>query len=161
MTIEIKVPDIGDFKDVPIIEILVKAGDVIKPEDPLIVLESDKATMEVPSPAAGLVKELKVKVGERIGEGAVILLLEAASEAAAPPAAEAPSPPKRRRRLHKPPTSTPKSWCSAPGPAAIPPPSAPPISARKWCWSNAGRCSAASASMSAASLPRLCFTPPK
>ena len=92
MTIEIKVPDIGDFKDVPIVEILVKAGDVIKPEDPLIVLESDKATMEVPSPAAGLVKELKVKIGERIGEGAVILLLEAASEAAAPPAAEAPKP---------------------------------------------------------------------
>jgi dihydrolipoamide dehydrogenase len=78
MTIEIKVPDIGDFKEVPIIEILVKAGDVIKPEDPLIVLESDKATMEVPSPAAGLVKELRVKVGDRIGEGAVILLLDSA-----------------------------------------------------------------------------------
>ncbi len=94
MTIEIKVPDIGDFKDVPIIEILVKAGDVIKPEDPLIVLESDKATMEVPSPAAGLVKELKVKVGDRVGEGAVILLLESAAAETAvapPPAAAAPA----------------------------------------------------------------------
>ncbi len=96
MTIEIKVPDIGDFKDVPIIEILVKAGDAIQPEDPLIVLESDKATMEVPSPAAGLVKELKVNVGDRVGKGAVILLLEsAAAETAAPAAtgvAEAPRP---------------------------------------------------------------------
>ncbi len=91
MTIEIKVPDIGDFKDVPIIEILVKAGDAIQPEDPLIVLESDKATMEVPSPAAGL-----VNVGDRVGKGAVILLLEsAAAETAAPAAtgvAEAPRP---------------------------------------------------------------------
>ncbi len=96
MTIEIKVPDIGDFKDVPIIEILVKAGDAIQPEDPLIVLESDKATMEVPSPAAGLVKELKLNVGDRVGKGAVILLLEsAAAETAAPAAtgvAEAPRP---------------------------------------------------------------------
>jgi dihydrolipoyl dehydrogenase len=97
MTIEIKVPDIGDFKDVPIIEILVKAGDMIKPEDPLIVLESDKATMEVPSPSAGVVKELKVKVGDRVGEGALILLLDeggraAAVAAPAPAAAPAPTP---------------------------------------------------------------------
>jgi dihydrolipoyl dehydrogenase len=95
MTIEIKVPDIGDFKDVPIIEILVKAGDTIKPEDPLIVLESDKATMEVPSPAAGVVKELKVHVGDRVGEGAVILLLESAAAETAvtrPTTAAAPAP---------------------------------------------------------------------
>jgi dihydrolipoamide dehydrogenase len=100
MTIEIKVPDIGDFKDVPIIEVLVKAGDTIKPEDPLIVLESDKATMEVPSPSAGVVKELKVKIGDRIGEGSLILLLEEgaaaekseAPEAAKPAAAPAPAP---------------------------------------------------------------------
>jgi dihydrolipoamide dehydrogenase len=85
MTIEIKVPDIGDFKDVPIIEILVKAGDLIKPEDPLIVLESDKATMEVPSPSAGLVKELKVQVGDRVGEGAVILLLDSAGAESSEP----------------------------------------------------------------------------
>ena len=93
MTQEIKVPDIGDFKSVPVIEILVKVGDTIKVEDPLVVLESDKATMEVPSPAAGVVKEIKIKVGDKIGEGAVILLLEGAvAEAAAPAPAATPAP---------------------------------------------------------------------
>src|SRR5256885_8430878 len=86
-TVEIKVPDIGDFKDVPIIEVFVKPGDAVKPEDPLIALESDKATMDVPSPAAGTVKDLKVKVGDRVSKGKVILLLDAAGDgksAAAP-----------------------------------------------------------------------------
>src|SRR5438552_17536785 len=78
-TVEIKVPDIGDFKDVPIIQVFVKPGDAVKPEDPLISLESDKATMDVPSPAAGTVKDLKVKVGDRVSQGKVILLLDAAS----------------------------------------------------------------------------------
>jgi len=78
-TLEIKVPDIGDFKDVPIIQVFVKPGDAVKPEDPLIALESDKATMDVPSPAAGTVKDLKVKVGDRVSEGKVILVLDAAS----------------------------------------------------------------------------------
>ncbi|WP_296706094.1 dihydrolipoyl dehydrogenase [Rhodoblastus sp.] len=91
MTEAIKVPDIGDFKDVPVIEVLVKAGDAIKAEDPLIVLESDKATMEVPAPVAGVVKEVKVKVGDRVGEGAVILLLEGAGAGAAPAPASAPA----------------------------------------------------------------------
>jgi pyruvate/2-oxoglutarate dehydrogenase complex dihydrolipoamide acyltransferase (E2) component len=63
--IEVKVPDIGNFKDVPVIEILVKAGDQIKAEDPLVMLESDKATMEVPAPLAGTVVELKVSVATR------------------------------------------------------------------------------------------------
>jgi pyruvate dehydrogenase E2 component (dihydrolipoyllysine-residue acetyltransferase) len=76
-TIEVKVPDIGDFKDIPVIEVLVKPGDSIKAEDPLISLESDKATMEVPSPAAGIVKELKLKVGDRVSEGTLVLTLEA------------------------------------------------------------------------------------
>jgi pyruvate dehydrogenase E2 component (dihydrolipoamide acetyltransferase) len=67
-TVEIKVPDIGDFKDVPIIEGFVKPGDSVKPEDPLIALESDKATMDVPAPAAGTVKDLKVKVGDRVSK---------------------------------------------------------------------------------------------
>ncbi|HTJ96767.1 MAG TPA: dihydrolipoyl dehydrogenase [Rhodocyclaceae bacterium] len=90
--IEVKVPDIGDFKDVPVIEILVKVGDTVKPEDALVTLESDKATMDVPSPAAGVVKEIKVKLGDSIGEGHVILLLEAEGAAAAPAAkAEAPA----------------------------------------------------------------------
>jgi len=73
---EVKVPDIGDFKDIPIIEIMVKVGDSVKPEDPLVSLESDKATMEVPAPSAGTVKELKVKLGDKVSEGSVILLLD-------------------------------------------------------------------------------------
>ncbi|PPQ28916.1 branched-chain alpha-keto acid dehydrogenase subunit E2, partial [Rhodoblastus sphagnicola] len=84
MSIEVKVPDIGDFKDVPIIEILVKPGDSIKPEDPLVVLESDKATLEVPASQAGVVKELKVKVGDRVGQGAVLMILDVEAQAVAP-----------------------------------------------------------------------------
>jgi len=74
--IEVKIPDIGDFKDVPVIEVLVKPGDRIAKEDPLITLESDKATIDVPSPEAGMVKEIKVKVGDKISEGALILTLD-------------------------------------------------------------------------------------
>lgn len=94
--IEVKVPDIGDFKDVPVIEVLVKPGDVIKAEDPLIVLESDKATMEVPAPASGKVGELKVKIGDRVAEGVVILLLEAEGAPAPAPVVPAAPPPERR-----------------------------------------------------------------
>jgi dihydrolipoyl dehydrogenase len=82
--VDIKVPDIGDFKDVPVIEVLVKPGDAVKAEDPLVTLESDKATMDVPSPAAGVVKEIKVKVGDKVSEGSVILALEAAAPSAQP-----------------------------------------------------------------------------
>ena len=78
-TLEIKVPDIGDFKDVPIIQVFVKPGDAVKAEDPLISLESDKATMDVPSPAAGTVKDIKVKVGDKVSQGKVILVLDAAA----------------------------------------------------------------------------------
>jgi pyruvate/2-oxoglutarate dehydrogenase complex dihydrolipoamide acyltransferase (E2) component len=67
--VEVKVPDIGDFKDVPVIEVLVKAGDTVKAEDSLITLESDKATMDVPSPVSGVVTELKIKVGDKVAEG--------------------------------------------------------------------------------------------
>ena len=80
---EVKVPDIGDFKDIPVIEVMVKVGDTIKAEDALISLESDKATMDVPSPAAGTVKEVKVKVGDRLSEGSLVLLLERGGAAAA------------------------------------------------------------------------------
>src|SRR4051812_9403123 len=83
--VEIKVPDIGDFKDVPIIQVFVKPGDSVKQEDPLIALESDKATMDVPSPSAGTVKDLKVKVGDRVSKGNLILLLDSAAEAKATP----------------------------------------------------------------------------
>src|SRR6478735_4465974 len=75
--IDIKVPDIGDFRDVPIIEVLVKPSDRVKTEDPLITLESDKASMEVPSPVDGVVKEVRVKVGDKVSEGSLILVAEA------------------------------------------------------------------------------------
>ena len=83
-TIEIKVPDIGGFKGVAVIEISVKAGDTVEKEQALISLETDKATMEVPSPAAGVVKEIKVKLGDKVSEGSVILMLESSAEAPAP-----------------------------------------------------------------------------
>jgi len=89
--VEVKVPDIGDFKNIPIIEILVKPGDSVQPEDPLIALESDKATMEVPSPAAGVIKELKVKGGDKVSQGTLVLTLDA--EAAVEPAAASASAP--------------------------------------------------------------------
>src|SRR4051794_38282782 len=78
--IEVHVPDIGDFSDVPIIEVMVKPGDTVAEEDPLITLESDKATMDVPSPAAGTVGELRVDVGDTVSEGTVILTLEGAAD---------------------------------------------------------------------------------
>ncbi len=84
--IDIKVPDIGDFKDVAIIELLVKPGDTVKAEQSLITVESDKASMEIPSSHAGVVKELKVKLGDTVNEGTVILTLDAAGAAAAAPA---------------------------------------------------------------------------
>jgi len=74
--IEVKVPDIGDFKDVPVIEVLVKPGDSVKKEDSLVTLESDKATLEVPAPSAGIVKELRLKVGDKVSQGSAILMLE-------------------------------------------------------------------------------------
>jgi dihydrolipoamide dehydrogenase len=82
--IEVRVPDIGDFKDVPVIEVFVKAGDTVKAEDALISLESDKATMDVPSPAAGTVKDLSVKLGDKVSEGTLILTLTTGVTAAAP-----------------------------------------------------------------------------
>src|SRR5690242_6231097 len=110
--IEVKVPDIGDFKDVPVIEMLVKPGDSVDKEDSLITLESNNATMEVPSPEAGVVKEVKVKLGDKVSQGVAILTLEsdgASAKASAAPAARAEAP--------KP---------SAPAPAA---PSKPPAAA--------------------------------
>jgi dihydrolipoamide dehydrogenase len=94
-SIDVRVPDIGDFKDVPIIEVFVKPGDTLKAEDPLISLESDKATMDVPSPAAGTVTELKVRLGDKVSEGSLILSLSTGAQgaaSAAPPAHDAASP---------------------------------------------------------------------
>jgi pyruvate dehydrogenase E2 component (dihydrolipoamide acetyltransferase) len=94
---EVRVPDIGDFKNVPVIEIFVKPGDTVKAEDPLIALESDKATMEVPAPLSGTVREIKVKTGDKVSEGSVILVLVTsdgsakADSSAAAPATAAPA----------------------------------------------------------------------
>ena len=119
--VEIKVPDIGDFKDVPVIEVLVKPGDAVRKEDPLITLESDKATMDVPAPQPGVVKDLRVRKGDKVSEGSLILTLEArdAEEAAAPsagtpaaaPAAKAPAAPKPAA---PPPAATPVTPYSGP-----------------------------------------------
>ncbi len=97
---EVQVPDIGDFKSVEVIEVLVKPGDKVAKEQSLVTLESDKATMEIPSPAAGVVKELRIKVGDKVSQGAPILVLEAAEAtapvaAAKPPPAASPSPVER------------------------------------------------------------------
>src|SRR5262245_61362073 len=97
-SVTVPVPDIGDFNEVEVIEVLVKAGDAVAKDQSLITLESDKATMEIPSPAAGQVKELKIKVGDKVSKGAPILVLAAdagaapAPKAAAPAEAEAPRP---------------------------------------------------------------------
>ncbi|MGO4762360.1 dihydrolipoyllysine-residue acetyltransferase [Cupriavidus sp. 2KB_3] len=114
--IEIKVPDIGDYDAVPVIEVHVKPGDTINAEDALVTLESDKATMDVPSPQAGTVKEVRIKVGDNVAEGSVLVMLEpagagAAAPAPAPAAAPAPAP------------------AAAPAPAPAPAPAAAPAPA--------------------------------
>ncbi len=117
--IEVKVPDIGDFSDVPVISVLVSPGDSVAEEDPLIELESDKATMEVPSPAHGKVKEIKVKEGDTVSEGALILLLEA-GEAEAP--VDAPHP----EGVQEPEATKPQAPTPAPAPAPSEAPAAAP-----------------------------------
>src|SRR6202048_713284 len=107
---EVRVPDIGDFKDVPIIEVMVKAGDMIKPEQPLVTLESDKASMEVPSPLGGVVSELKVRLGDRVNEGTVILTLVTDAASAAQAAGSAMTP-----------TPAPATTTAAPAPAIVAP----------------------------------------
>mgnify|MGYP000947344832 CR=1 FL=1 len=125
--LEVKVPDIGDFKDVPVIGIEVSPGDTVKAEDPLVTLESDKATMEVPSPAAGVVKEIKLKIGDKVAEGTLVLLLETSETAPSPQPSPAsgrgseasPSPPRGEGRGER-------AAAPAEPPAPPPPPSAPP-----------------------------------
>src|SRR3954462_1109325 len=90
-TIEVKVPDIGDFGEVALIEVLVKPGDTIKAEQSLITVESDKASMEIPASHAGVVKELKVKLGDKVAMGTVVLTLEAAGASSEAKPAAAPA----------------------------------------------------------------------
>ena len=130
-TIEVKVPDIGDFTDVPVIEVLVKPGDAVKAEDSLVTLESDKATMDVPAPAAGTVKSVGVKVGDKVSEGHLILTLEQAADAPAPaqaaPAAKAAQPAAPATAPAAPAAATPPPAAAAP--AAAPTAAAPPVQA--------------------------------
>ena len=114
--IEVQVPDIGDFKDVAVIELLVKPGDTVKAEQSLITVESDKASMEIPSSHAGVVKELKLKVGDTVNQGSVILVLEAAAGAAPAPAPVRAEPVKAPARA--PGTSTSSVRTEVPAPAA-------------------------------------------
>ena len=113
---QVLVPDIGDYKDVDIIEVMVKAGDTIKAEDNLITLETDKAAMEVPSPYSGVIKEMKVKAGDKVSEGSLILLLESSETAKATQADKAASAPAAAAKVptataaaSKPPVETPVS----------------------------------------------------
>jgi len=111
--VEVKVPDIGDFDEVAVIEVLVKVGDTVKAEQSLITVESDKASMEIPSSTAGVVKEIKVAVGGKVKEGSVVLVLEAEGAAAAPAPAAAPA------------AAAPAPAAAAPAPAAAPAASGP------------------------------------
>ena len=120
-TIEIKVPDIGGHDNVPVIEVLVKVGDTVAKEQSLITLESDKATMEIPSSAAGVIKELKVKVGDEVSEGALIAVLEASDAGAAKPA------------------EAPKAAAPAPAPAAAAPAPAPAAASAPKAAGTSGR----------------------
>ncbi len=111
--VEVQVPDIGDFKDVEVIEVLVKPGDTVKAEQSLITVESDKASMEIPSSAAGVVKELRVKLGDKVSQGSLVLVLDASGGAAAPAPSPAPAAAK----------------AAAPAKAPAPPPPAAPAAA--------------------------------
>jgi len=117
---EARVPDIGGYDDVPVIEVLVAVGDTVKKDQGLITLESDKATMEVPSPFAGIVRELKVKLGDTLSEGAVVALIEASDFAAQPASAPAVASKPAAPAATAPPPS------AAPAPAPVPAPQAAP-----------------------------------
>lgn len=110
--IEVTVPDIGDFKNIPVIEVFVKPGDTVKAEDSLITLESDKATMDVPSPSGGVVKSILIKTGDKVSKGTPVLVLEAVASAAATPSAPAPAA---------------KPAATAPAPAVAPPAAPAPV----------------------------------
>jgi len=121
--IDIKVPDIGDFAEVGVIELLVQPGDSVTVDQSLITVESDKASMEIPSSHAGVVKEVKVKIGDKVAEGSIIIALEAAEGAAAAPAAAAPNPAPAQA------VPAPAATASA-APAAVAAPAAASLAAR-------------------------------
>ncbi|GGA50425.1 dihydrolipoyl dehydrogenase [Dyella nitratireducens] len=117
-TIELKVPDIGGHEGVPVIEVMVKAGDSVTKEQSLITLESDKATMEIPSSASGVIKEMKLKLGDEVSEGTVIAILEVASAEAEAPKAAAPAPAPAAAPAPAPAAPAPAKPAAAPAPQA-------------------------------------------
>ena len=125
--IEVKVPDIGDFSDVPVIDLFVKVGDSIKVDDAIATLESDKATMDVPSTAAGVVKEVLVQLGSRVSEGSLLIKVETGSGAAA--AARVPQ------------AAAPAPAAAAPAPAAAPVAAPATASSSPWAVRKKGRSS--------------------
>ena len=102
---QVVVPDIGDFKEVEVIEVLVKPGDTVAKEQSLITLESDKATMEIPSPSGGVVKEIRIKVGDKVSKGSTILVLDEGARDSVP---ESPKPAAQKAREEKPKGEKPK-----------------------------------------------------
>jgi len=159
--LEVKVPDIGDYKDIPVIEVLVKPGDSVKAEDPLITLESDKATMDIPAPAAGVVRQLKVKVGDKVSLGTLVLTLEAgaAQPATTPPqqpAATAAQPAATKTAAPQPAASR-----AAPAPAPSPTASLEPIDEAKAKLAHAGPSVRRFARELGVDLPRVTGSGPK
>ena len=134
---EVFVPDIGDFKDVPVIEILVKPGDTIKAEDSLLTVESDKATMEIPAPVAGVIKEIRIKLGDVVNTGTLIALMEEAGSAAAPAESATassevsarPAPAPATAAAQPAPATAPAAAPAQPAPVPAPTPSIAPPSA--------------------------------
>jgi pyruvate dehydrogenase E2 component (dihydrolipoamide acetyltransferase) len=110
-SIEVKVPDIGDFDEVSVIELLVKPGDTVKAEQSLVTVESDKASMEIPSSAAGVVKEVKVKLGDKVRQGSLLVVLESTTQSS--PSGQAGSPPPQ-------PSPVPGEGARSPAPAPAP-----------------------------------------
>ncbi len=127
--VEVQVPDIGDFKDVEVIEVLVKAGDTVSKEQSLITVESDKASMEIPSSAAGVVKELRVKLGDKVSQGSSLAVVESADGKTAP----TPAPPRTAKAA-----ASVASTAPSKAPAASPPPKAPALHRGLACGSHRG-----------------------
>jgi pyruvate/2-oxoglutarate dehydrogenase complex dihydrolipoamide acyltransferase (E2) component len=126
--IEATVPDIGDYHDIPVIDLCVAVGDTVKVDDALVTLESDKATMDVPSSIAGVVREVKVKLGDRVSAGSVVALIEAAgaveeaspaASIAAPPGVAAATAPQAAAAMRPAPISNARCWSSVPARVAI------------------------------------------
>ena len=143
MSIEIKVPDIGDFKEVEVIELMVKVGDTIKADQSLITVESDKASMEIPSSQGGVVKEMRVKVGDKVAEGSLLLILEASDAAVAPAAVVADAVPEAA------PAPAASAVAAAPAPVVAPAPAAPqtPVATPAASTSTSGKSAHASPSI--------------